>query len=693
MAGLQTLKGVGGRVEELLVRLLAKPFGAPRVADLIWHLPSGYVDRRQSPPLAEAVPGGVVTVRVVAKKYRLPGPGVAGAPLRVLCEDDTGDLDVVFFHGDRRNVQRLLPLGETRILSGRLDRYGERLQMTHPDYILSEAQRGELPGIEPLYPLTLGLTQRLLRKLIGQALDRVPVTPEWLDPALVREKGWPSFREALHALHRPQGDADLALWGAARTRLAFDEVFSAQLALQLLRRSQRAQPGRSLVADGVLASKIRRALPYQLTRAQDTALAEIKSDMAMPTRMLRLLQGDVGSGKTVVAALAIAQAVEAGAQAALMAPTDVLARQHLETLQPLCDAAGIRVGYLSGRESGRARSDVLARLAEGEINLLVGTHALFQDDVAFADLGLVVIDEQHRFGVGQRLALQEKARDAAADVLVMTATPIPRTLLLTVHGDIDVSRLTEKPAGRKPIITRAVPFERMDEVIAGLSRAVSERAQVYWVCPAVESGVRQEMAAAEERAAHLRQIFGERVGLVHGQMRGADKDAAIRAFAAGETAILVATTVIEVGVNVPNATVMIVENAEMFGLAQLHQLRGRVGRGAKPSSCILLYRGPLSETAKARLDILRKVDDGFIIAEEDLRLRGGGETLGARQSGDPGFRLAPWPQAADLIELANTQARYLLSRDAELRGEAGRAVRLCLAMFERGDAVKLVQAA
>ncbi len=693
MAGLQSLSGVGGRVEELLNRLMPRPIGRPRVVDLLWHLPSGYVDRSAAPPLADAAPGSIVTVRVVAKKYRMPGAGVAGAPLRVVCEDETGTLDIVFFHADRRQVQRMLPLGETRYVSGRVERYGERLQMAHPDYVLREALRAELPAVEPVYPLTLGLTQRGLRKLIGQALDRLPELPEWHDRALLKERGWPTLGEALRLLHRPCGMADLEQWPAARERLAFDEVFSAQLALQLMRRRHRSQPGRSLASAGEAAGRMRAALPYRLTASQERALSEIRADMAASARMLRLLQGDVGSGKTVVAALAIADAVEAGAQAALMAPTDVLARQHLETLQPLCDAAGLRVGYLSGREQGGKRAKVLARLAGGEIDVLVGTHALFQDDVVFADLGLVVIDEQHRFGVAQRLALQEKAQGAKADVLVMTATPIPRTLLMTVHGDIDVSRLTEKPTGRKPVTTRAIPFERMDEVTIALRRAVAEGAQVYWVCPAVESGIRQDVASAEERAAHLRQMFGDSVGLVHGRMAGPAKDEAIRAFASGETRILVATTVIEVGVNVPSASVMIVENAEMFGLAQLHQLRGRVGRGSAKSSCILLYRGPLSETAKARLDILRQVEDGFVIAEEDLRLRGGGEFLGARQSGDPGFRLAQWPQAAELIALANAQARDLMLRDERLSGERGRAARACLVLFERDEAAKLVRAA
>ena len=535
--------------------------------------------------------------------------------------------------------------------------------------------RAKLPAIEPIYPLTLGLTQKAVRRSMGGALARLPEFDEWLDASLVEAEGWPSFTRALHLLHQPQAPGDIALWPKARARLGFDEVFSAQLAIALVRRGYRQLAGRSLVGDGHLAQKMRAALPYQLTRSQEQSLAEIKSDMASPRRMLRLLQGDVGAGKTVVAALSMVAAVEAGAQAAIMAPTDVLARQHLETLTPLCEAAGVTLGYLSGREQGKTRAALLQKLGAGEIRIVAGTHALFQPDVLFSDLGLAIVDEQHRFGVAQRLALQEKARSADADILVMTATPIPRTLLLSIHGDLDVSKLTEKPAGRKPVSTRAIPQERLEELVQGLRRALGEGAQVYWVCPAVESDTTREMTSAEERAAYLRQVFGdERVGLVHGKLSGAEKDAAIAAFAARDTSILVATTVIEVGVNVPNATVMIVENAEMFGLAQLHQLRGRVGRGSAQSSCVLLYKAPLSETAKSRLDILRQVDDGFVIAEEDLRLRGGGEVLGARQSGDPGFRLAPWPQAAPLIERAADLSKYILSRDelSQIGARAGR---------------------
>ncbi len=691
-APLRTLAGLGARGEELVTKLLAKPMSPPRVIDLLWHLPSGYLDRQPLPSIASAAPGGIATLTVTPVKYTAPSKGAQRAPLRVVCEDNSDTLDMVFFHGDRNGIKRLLPLNEPRIVSGRVEKYGAKLQMAHPDYILAPGDAAKLPPVEPIYPLTLGLTQKAIYRMMGGALARLPEFDEWLDASLVEAEGWPPFTRALHLLHRPETLADVAIWPKAKERLGFDEVFSSQLAIALVRRGYRQLAGRSLVGDGRLAQKMRAALPYQLTRSQEQALAEIQSDMASSRRMLRLLQGDVGAGKTVVAALSMAAAAEAGAQAAIMAPTDVLARQHLETLTPICEAAGISLGYLSGREQGKARAALLEKLGSGEIRMVAGTHALFQPDVAFSDLGLAIVDEQHRFGVAQRLALQEKARKGDADILVMTATPIPRTLLLSVHGDLDVSKLTEKPAGRKPISTRAIPQDRLEELVQGLQRALKEGAQVYWVCPAVESETTREMTSAEERAAYLRQLFGERVGLVHGKLSGAEKDAAIAAFSARDTSILVATTVIEVGVNVPNATVMIVENAEMFGLAQLHQLRGRVGRGSAQSSCVLLYKAPLSETAKSRLDILRQVDDGFVIAEEDLRLRGGGEILGSRQSGDPGFRLAPWPGAAPLIERAADLSKYILARDAYLKSTQGLAARRCLALFERGDAMRLLQA-
>jgi ATP-dependent DNA helicase RecG len=691
-ASLISLEGVGPRFAALLGKLLDAPGGQTgRVIDLIWHLPSGLTDRRAAPAISEAREGQLITIPARVKKHNAPPRG-SRAPYRVICEDETGEIELIFFHAERSYLERLLPVGEIRILSGRVERYGPKLQMPHPDHIVTEADRGKLPSLEPVYPLSQGLTQKFLYKTLGQALARLPALPEWLDASLLETKGWPSFGESLMALHRPASDEDVAQSSQARCRLAFDELFAGQLALAMLRRRFRRNGGRVLEGDGRLAARIGAALPFRLTGSQRTALAEIGRDMAAPQRMLRLLQGDVGSGKTVVALLAMAQAVEAGAQAALMAPTEILARQHFETIQPLCQAAGLNAVLLTGREKGKARRGLLDDLASGLVPIAIGTHALFQDDVTFADLALAVIDEQHRFGVHQRFALQAKGKTGGADILVMTATPIPRTLLMTHYGDMDVSKLTEKPAGRKPILTRAVPHERLEEVVRGLARARREGAQIYWVCPLVESSMKVELTAAEERAAHLRQHFGDAVGLIHGRSKGAEKDAVMRDFAQGRLGILVATTVIEVGVNVPNATIMVVEHAECFGLAQLHQLRGRVGRGHAQSSCILLYATPLSETAKARLDIMRQSEDGFRIAEEDLRLRGGGEILGTRQSGEPGFRVARLPGDEELLEAARQHTHYLLARDPDLTSPQGEAARLCLYLFERDEAIRLLRA-
>lgn len=692
-APLKSLEGVGPRFETLLAKLLDVPGdGTPRLIDLLWHLPSGVTDRRAQPSIAEAQAGQLVTLLVRVKKHFAPPARNSRAPYRIICEDDSGEIELIFFHTEKPYLQRLLPVGETRILSGRIDSYGEKLQMPHPDYIVPEAERDKLPTLEPVYPLAQGVTQKFIYKTLGQALAKLPTLPEWLDKSLIAGRGWPGFAAALEALHRPGGDADLALGGQARCRLAFDELFAGQLALAMLRRRFRRMGGRSVTGDGSLAPRIAAALPFALTGAQERALAEITADMEAPRRMLRLLQGDVGSGKTVVALLAMTRAIEAGAQAALMAPTEILARQHFETIAPLCATLGVKAALLTGREKGRTRASVLDALAGGRTQIAIGTHALFQEDVAFNDLALAVIDEQHRFGVHQRFALQAKGKSGGADILVMTATPIPRTLLMTHYGDMDVSKLTEKPAGRKPILTRAVPMERLEEVVRGIARARREGAQIYWVCPLVESSLKVSLTAAEERAAHLRQHFGEAVGLIHGRTKGAEKDAVMREFAQGRLSVLVATTVIEVGVNVPAATIMVIEHAESFGLAQLHQLRGRVGRGAAQSSCILLYATPVSETARARLDILRQSEDGFRIAEEDLRLRGGGEVLGTKQSGDPGFRIASLPGDEELLQAAREQTKYLLARDPDLTSPQGQAARLCLYLFERDEAVRLLRA-
>ncbi len=696
-ASLQSLTGIGPRLLVLMRKCLNLPAGItePRVLDLLWHLPNGVIDRRAEPAIAEAVPGSIATLKVRVLKHYPPPRGNNRAPYKVRVEDDTGKLDLVFFHAERKFIERQLPVGAERYVSGRVERYGEKLQMSHPDYIVPPEARGDLPMLEPVYPLTAGLSGKIVQKATRQALERLREVPEW------QESDVGEVARLARLLRRPGAAAQA---DGRRRRLERRRAVAAARLRRVARRPARPRPGAAELqgAPGPRGEGRRTRTrqgsptpsPSTLTNAQREAMREIEADMNAPRRMLRLLQGDVGSGKTVVALLAMAIAVESGAQAALMAPTEVLARQHLETIAPLADKAGLRIALLTGREKGRARKDVLERLAGGDIDIIIGTHALFQPDVVFRDLAFAVIDEQHRFGVHQRLSLQSKGGSAGTDVLVMTATPIPRTLVMTHYGDLDVSRLTEKPPGRKPIVTKAIPTDSMEKLIERLRAQLHEGAQVYWVCPLIESSDVSELAAAEERHAHLAQLFGkENVGLLHGGMQDKAKDAAMEAFSDGRLKILVATTVIEVGVNVPNANIMVIEHAERFGLAQLHQLRGRVGRGSRESFCMLLYKAPLGETARQRLEMMEHTEDGFLIAEKDLDLRGGGEVLGARQSGAPGFRVAEVPGFEALLTAARDDARMVLAADPMLSTPRGQALRTLLYIFECDEAVRLFRAA
>jgi ATP-dependent DNA helicase RecG len=683
-------------MELLLKRALRLPTGVdtPRVIDLLWHTPTGIIDRRASPTVAAAAPGTIATLDVRVVKHRPAPRGNARAPYKVICEDDTGRITLVFFHAERDFIERQLPQGAQRTISGRIDSYNDEKQMAHPDYILAPEAHADLPLIEPVYPLTAGLSSKVLSKAARQGLERFAQLPEWQDAAWLRERGWPSVKEALSRLHRPGSPADVSPGSAPWQRLAYDELLASQLALALVRRSLKEVAGRSVGGDGRIRASIADALPFQLTNSQRQAVREIAADMLRESRMLRLLQGDVGSGKTVVALIAMAIAVEAGAQAALMAPTEILARQHFDTVAPLAAAAKLRIALLTGREKGRSRGELLERLRLGEIDILIGTHALFQPDVAFRDLAFAVIDEQHRFGVHQRLALQAKAGEGGADVLVMTATPIPRTLLMTHYGDLDVSRLTEKPAGRKPILTKSVPVDALGRLIERIGVQLRGGAQAYWVCPLIESSDKSELAAAEARYAQLCQTFGSAaVGLLHGAMPDKAKDAIMAAFVANALKVVVTTTVIEVGVDVPNANIMVIEHAERFGLAQLHQLRGRVGRGTRESFCMLLYKPPLGDAARQRLAMMEATEDGFLIAERDLALRGGGEVLGARQSGIPEFRLAEVPGFEELLAAARDDARLILNQDPQLRSPRGEALKLLLYLFECDEAVRLFRAA
>jgi len=672
-AEVEALPGVGPQVAKALKRL-----DITRVIDLAFHLPTGTIERVHAPAASAALLGRIVILELTPFESRQGRTG----PMRVFASDRDGNTITLVYFNNPGWAKKQLPMGEARIVSGRLDAYGEEWQIVHPD-VLAAGKAAELPLREAVYPLTEGIANRRMRELALAAVQRAPEIAEWIEPSLLARQGWRDWRSALVEAHsEPLSDDH-------RNRLAYDEIFANQLALLVLRQHSRRRRTAPLQGDGRLTGKLK--LPYSLTGAQRRVVEEIHGDMAQSSPMLRLLQGDVGSGKTLVALLAMLAAVEAGAQAALLAPTEILARQHHATLLSQLDSIGVRVSILTGREKGKARESVLMGLADGSIDILVGTHAIFQEKVAYRNLGLAVIDEQHRFGVSQRLLLSSKA-ERPPHLLVMTATPIPRTLTLTHYGEMDVSRIDEMPPGRTPVETRVISEGRLAEVVEGLARHVASGGQAYWVCPLVEESEKLDAAAAEQRAAVLRQRFGaDKIGLVHGRMKGPEKDDVMASFAAGRLAVLVATTVIEVGVDVPNATLMVVEGAERFGLAQLHQLRGRVGRGEGRSVCLLLRGNQLSETGRARLALMRETNDGFRIAEEDLRLRGPGEILGTRQSGEAGFRLASPEQVADLAPLAQADAQLLLDRDGGLDGPRGQAARTCLYLFERDAAVGLLR--
>ncbi|WP_417725027.1 ATP-dependent DNA helicase RecG [Salipiger sp.] len=681
-AELKTLDGIGPKGAAALD---GADIAAPR--DLLYTLPHSVIDRRPRDSIQGADLPGVVTVEVTVGRHRKAAR--RGGPYRIQVEDARSAFQLVFFHGREDYLLRQLPEGERRLVSGRVEVFDGLAQMVHPDHILMPEGAEALPSFEPVYPLAGGITQKVMARGIASALAKSPDLPEWADGALVAREGWPGWRAALHRAHAPEGLDDMAPSAAARQRLAYDELLAHQLTLALARSHRRRGKGIVTEGNGLLRGKVLGALPYRPTDAQARAMQEIADDMAGPERMNRLLQGDVGAGKTLVAFMALLIAVEAGGQGVMMAPTEILARQHLEGLRPLADSAGVVLDILTGRDKGAERRAKLEALARGDIGILVGTHAVFQADVAFADLRLAVVDEQHRFGVRQRLELGRKGQ--GADVLVMTATPIPRSLALAQYGDMEVSVLDEKPPGRKPIRTALTSVERMDEVVDHLRRAVAEGRQAYWVCPLVEESESIDLTASEERFKRLRAALGDGVvGLVHGQMPPAEKDAAMARFVSGETKVLVATTVIEVGVNVPNATIMVIERAEWFGLAQLHQLRGRVGRGTQDSTCLLLYQPPLTEGGSRRLTTLRETEDGFRIAEVDLEMRGAGDLIGTAQSGLPKFRVADLEHQAGLMATAQTDARKLLTDDPELKSDRGKAARLLLWLMRQDEAIRLI---
>lgn len=688
---LDTLPGIGPKTGELYARLLGRETVEDcRVVDLVFHIPHSLIDRRRQPGIAYAPDGSIVTITGRVDRHQPAPGGRSNAPYRVFLHDETGELALTFFRVRGNWLEKALPIDETVIVSGKVDWFNGRASMVHPDYMVRAAESENMPLVEPVYGLTAGLTSRPLRKSIEAAVARVPDLSEWLDEALLRQQGFKSAKESFQRLHEPRDETDVDAQAPARRRIAYDEFLAGQLSLSLVRQRLRKVAGTPIHPTGRLSGPVIAALPFSLTKSQSAAVDEILADMSGADRMLRLLQGDVGSGKTAVALMAMLAAVESGGQAVLMAPTEILARQHHATLSRMAAPAGITIDILTGRTKGKERDAILERIASGETQMVIGTHALFQDAVIYRQLVLAVVDEQHRFGVHQRLRLT--AKGISPHMLVMTATPIPRTLVLAAFGDMDVSKLTEKPAGRKPIQTVTIPNERTEEIVERLDAALRQGKKAYWICPLVEESEETDAMSADERYQSLARRFGKDVGLVHGRMAGPDKDAVMLAFKNGEIRLLVATTVVEVGVDVPDATIMVIEHAERFGLAQLHQLRGRVGRGDEASTCILLYKSPLSEAGRARLSVLRESEDGFLIAEEDLKLRGEGELLGTRQSGTPGFLIASLESHADLLEMARKDAAYVIDRDPELTSERGQALRTLLYLFRRDEAIRFLRA-
>ncbi|MGH1369082.1 MAG: ATP-dependent DNA helicase RecG [Maritimibacter sp.] len=681
-ANLTGLAGVGEKTAKSFEGL-----GITTPRDLLFSLPYSGVDRSFRASVSEVEPPGVCTVEVeigrhIAARSR-------SAPYRVEVTDALTTFQLVFFHANADWLSKQLPTGQRRVVSGKIEHFDGIAQMVHPDHILPVHERDHIPAFEPVYHLTAGVTQKVMMRAVGDVLTRSQPLKEWIDPSLKEQENWPDWQDAVMHAHTPRTLSDLSADAAARRRLAYDEFFAHQLTLALARAQVRRAKGRASLGTSDLQARVRAALPYAPTTAQERAIREISGDMASGYRMNRLLQGDVGAGKTLVAFMALLIAVEAGGQGVMMAPTEILARQHLAALRPLAEEARVTVEILTGRDKGKERQAKLDALKSGAIHILVGTHAVFQDDVHYHDLRLAIVDEQHRFGVNERMRLG--AKGTASDVLVMTATPIPRSLSLAQYGDMDVSILDEKPPGRLPIKTASVPTERLGEVVEHLRSALRDGRQAYWVCPLVEESEVSELTAAEDRFKHLRAALGEgRVGLVHGQMPPAEKDAAMAAFQRGETQVLVATTVIEVGVDVPNATIMVIERAEHFGLAQLHQLRGRVGRGTAASTCLLLYQAPLTQGGQRRLGVLRDTEDGFRIAEEDMQMRGAGDLIGTAQSGVPRFQIADLETQTSLMAVAQKDARKLLNDDPTLTSARGEAARILLWLMKQDEGIRLI---
>lgn len=682
---IETARGIGPRLKLRLKYLIGE-----NIVDLLWHLPNNIIDRSYTPTISNAEKDRIVTIEVTVLKHN-PSKR-RGLPYKVKCIDETGEIDLIWFNGRRQYLEELLPIGENFIVSGKLEAYKEKKQIIHPQHIVLSTKSKSLPNVEPIYSLTQGLTNKVISNHINRAINIIPDFSEWQDVEFYKSMRWPSFSEALKNAHNPKNESDLDHKNPARQRLAYDELLANQLSLALLAKNFEAPVGQSIKKNNTLLNSLYKNIPFELTNSQKVAIEEISQGLEKPNRMIRLLQGDVGSGKTIVALAALFQASGNSKQAAMMAPTELLARQHFESIKNLCLKSNIKVEILTGKTKRLDRERIVNDLSAGDIDIILGTHALFQDKISFHNLGLVVIDEQHRFGVHQRLSLTSKNSNNPPDIIIMSATPIPRTLELTAYGSMQVSRLLDKPVGRKPIKTIAKPLSKVDEATESLKRLMENGEKAYWVCPLIEESEKIDLAAAEDRFASLKNIYGNKVGLVHGRMSIEEREETMKEFKYGNKNILVATTVIEVGIDVPDATFMIIEHSERFGLSQLHQLRGRVGRSDKASSCLLLYRSPLGENAKKRIETLRETDDGFIIAEEDLILRGAGEVLGTKQSGLPYFKIANLSTDRDLLETARNDSNYIIENNLLNNSDRGKNLKILLHLFNKEEALKYLDA-
>lgn len=673
---IRILSGIGNKTAESYSKLC----GGSRLIDILLHLPHSIIDRQNMPSISDMQDGQIVTCIVQIVGHDLSSRNMTRKnPTKIKCKNQSGNLDLVFFSNYPEYLKKTLPLNSTRVISGKVEIFGDNIQIPHPHFVTTLDDFAEFPKIEPVYNLISGISNKQFCKTVKSVFNIANELPEWIDKNYFPIESLPTFKDALLKAHNPNSEYDLESNNLIIKRLAYDELLASQLALKLVRFHVNKPKGNTSKGNGKLTSALKKALPFSLTNGQEDIIKQISNDQESTKRMIRLLQGDVGSGKTVVALFAMLKVVEENKQAVLMAPTEILSRQHFKWIQEITAQMPIKVTLLIGGMTLKQKRLALEDFANGKTNIAIGTHALFQEKVAFNNLALAVIDEQHRFGVNQRNDLLNKGQNV--DALLMSATPIPRTLMLANYGDMDCSSLTEKPKGRKEITTKAISVNKIDNVIDAMKRVINSENKIYWICPLVEESQELDLKAVIDRHEELSKIFGNnKVGLAHGQMKAVDRDKAMLDFRDSEVNLLVATTVIEVGVDVKDATIIIIEHAERFGLSQLHQLRGRVGRNNKQSSCILLYKN-LGKTSKKRLEIMRSSNNGFYLAEQDFKLRGGGEILGTRQSGLPNLKIANFYQHQQLLRLASNDAKDIIEKDSLLKSKRGENLKTLLKLF------------